>query len=222
MPELLWLPATVAVYAAAWLLRRRVPSPLLNPTLVAIVVLVAVLAAADVEYDGYDDGTSLITALLGPAVVALAVPLHRERETLLRHARALAAGALAGAVCGILVGWAAAELLGLTPSWALAVDSRHATSPIAIAIADELGGNAALSAVLSILTGVAGATLGPAWLTLLGVRHPLARGLAHGVASHGIGTARMLEEGQLPGATASVGMGLGGVLTAVLLPLGWA
>ena len=222
MPELLWLPATVAVYAAAVLLRRRVRSPLLNPTLVAIAVLVAVLAAADVEYDGYDDGTALITALLGPAVVALAVPLHRERATLVRHARALALGALAGAVSGILVGWAAAELLGLSPSWALAVESRHATSPIAIAIADELGGTAALSAVVSILTGVAGATLGPSWLTLLGIRHPLARGLAHGVSSHGIGTARMLEDSELEGATASVGMGLAGVLAAVLLPLGWA
>lgn len=222
MPELLWLPATLAVYAAAVLLRRRVRSPLLNPTLLAIAALVAVLAVADVEYDNFDDGTALITALLGPAVVALAVPLHRERATLVRHARALALGALAGAGSGILVGWAAAELLGLSPSWALAVESRHATSPIAIAIADELGGAAALSAVVSILTGVAGATLGPAWLTLLGIRHPLARGLAHGVASHGIGTARMLEDGELEGASASVGMGLAGVLVAVLLPFGWA
>lgn len=222
MPELLWLPATIAVYAAAVLLRRRVRSPLLNPTLLAIAALVVVLAVADVEYDGFDDGTALITALLGPAVVALAVPLHRERATLVRHARALALGALAGAGSGILVGWAAAELLGLSPSWALAVESRHATSPIAIAIADELGGAAALSAVVSILTGVAGATLGPAWLTLLGIRHPLARGLAHGVASHGIGTARMLEDGELEGASASVGMGLAGVLVAVLLPFGWA
>ena len=219
MPELLWLPATVAAYAAAVLLRGRISSPLLNPTLVAIAVLVAVLALADVRYEGYEDGTSLITALLGPAVVALAVPLHRSRDTLLRHARALGAGAVAGTLCGVLVGWGAATLLELSPSWALAVESRHATSPIAIEIAGELGGTAALSAVVSILTGVAGATLGPSWLTLLGVRHPLARGLAHGVASHGIGTARMLEEGELEGATASVGMGLAGVLTAVALPL---
>lgn len=219
MPELLWLPATVVAYLGALVLRRRTSSPLANPTLVAIAVLVGVLAIADVDYRGYDDGTSLITALLGPAVVALAVPLHRQRDTLLRHGVALGLGALAGALCAIAVGWLAAQLLDLSAPWALAVESRSATAPIAIALADELDGIPALSAVLSILTGVAGATLGPLWLTTLRIGDPLARGLAHGVASHGIGTARMLEESELAGATASVGMGLGGLAVAIVLPI---
>jgi putative effector of murein hydrolase len=219
VPELLWLPATVAAYALALLVRRRTSSPLANPTLVAIVTLVAVLAVTGVDYADYEDGTSLITLLLGPAVVALAVPLHRHRDTLLRHGLALGLGAIAGAVSAIAVGWLAAQLLDLGAPWALAVESRSATAPIAIALAEELDGIPALSAVLSILTGVAGATLGPSWLGLLRVRAPLARGLAHGVASHGIGTARMLEESELAGATASVGMGLGGLAVAILLPV---
>ncbi len=88
-----------------------------------------------------------------------------------------------------------------------------------IALADQLHGAAALSAVLSVLAGVAGATLGPRWLDLVRVRHPLARGLAHGVASHGIGTARMLDETRLAGATAAVGMALGGAIVAIALPV---
>jgi putative effector of murein hydrolase len=107
----------------------------------------------------------------------------------------------------------------LAPAWGLALTSRSATAPISIALAGELHGAAALSAVLSVLAGVAGATLGPRWLDLVRVRHPLARGLAHGVASHGIGTARMLGETRLAGATAAVGMALGGAIVAIMLPL---
>jgi putative effector of murein hydrolase len=219
MIALIWLPITAASYGAALTLRRRFDSPLLNPTLVAMGALIATLLATGVPYADYASATSPLTALLGPAVVALAVPLHRERETLRRHAGTILVGASAGAACAIAVGAAAAALMHLAPDWALALSSRSATAPISIALAGELHGAAALSAGLSILAGVAGATLGPRWLDLIRVRHPLARGLAHGVASHGIGTARMLDETRLAGATAAVGMGLGGAVVALVLPL---
>jgi len=215
----LWILPTAAAYGAAVLLRRRWSSPLLNPTLVAMAALAAALLATGVPYAEYASGTSWLTALLGPAVVALAVPLHRERETLRRHARPIALGAVVGAMCAIAVGVVAAAILHLAPAWALALTSRSATAPISIALAGELHGAAALSAVLSVLAGVAGATLGPRWLDLVRVRDPLARGLAHGIASHGIGTARMLDETRLAGATAAMGMALGGIVVAVALPL---
>ena len=218
MAELIWLPVTAAAYALALKLPRR---PLFNPTLVAMAALIATLLATGVPYASYAEGTSPLTALLGPAVVALAVPLHRERETLRRHAPTIAVGAATGAACAIAVGAAAAAVMHLAPAWGLALASRSATAPISIALAGELHGVAALSAVFSILAGVAGATLGPRWLDLVRVHHPLARGLAHGVASHGIGTARMLDETRLAGATAAVGMALGGVLVALALPLLW-
>jgi putative effector of murein hydrolase len=221
MADLIWLAVTPAAYGAALLLRRRISSALLNPTLVAMVALAATLLATGVPYADYASGTGPLSALLGPAVVALAVPLHRERETVRRHAGAIVLGAAAGAGCAIAVGAAAAAAVHLAPDWALAVSSRSATAPISIALAGELHGAAALSAVVSVLAGVAGATLGPRWLDLVRVRHPLARGLAHGVASHGIGTARMLDETRLAGATAAVGMGLGGAAVAFALPLLW-
>jgi putative effector of murein hydrolase len=222
MAELIWLPVTAAAYGVALLARRRISSPLLNPTLVAMATLIATLLATGVPYADYATATSPLTALLGPAVVALAVPLHREREMLSRHAGTILLGAATGAACAIAVGAAAAAVMHLAPAWALALTSRSATAPISIALAGELHGAAALSAVLSTLAGVAGATLGPRWLDLIRVRHPLARGLAHGVASHGIGTARMLDETRLAGATAAVGMGLGGAVVALVLPLLWS
>jgi putative effector of murein hydrolase len=221
MAELLWLALTVCAYGAALLLRRRSGMPLLNPTLLAIVAVAALLALAGVAYPHYAHAARPISALLAPAVVALAVPLHREREMLRRYARPLLLGAALGAISAVSVGGLAVTALHLGHAWSLAVLSRSATSAISIGLAGELHGTAALSAVLSVMTGVVGATLGPKWLDALRVGHPLARGLAHGVASHGIGTARMVEEDRLAGAAAAIGMALGGVLLAVGLPLIW-
>jgi putative effector of murein hydrolase len=220
MTELL-LPATGAAYVAALWLRRRTPSPLLNPTLLAMTAVGALLMLTRTRYMSYAHVTSPLSALLTPAVVALAVPLHRHRGILRRFARPILLAAVAGALTGFAVGYFAGRLFDLAPAWSLAAVTRSATSPIAIALAGELHGQTALSAVLSIITGVVGATLGPIWLGALRVRHPLARGLAHGIASHGVGTARMVEEGQLAGAAAAVGMALGGTILAVALPLIW-
>jgi putative effector of murein hydrolase len=216
-----WLPATIGAYLVGILLQRRFKTPLLQPSLIAMAALGITLLVTHVGYARYASATSSLSAFLGPAVVALAVPLHRERDTLVRHARSLALAAGLGAFSGIAFGWAAGAMLHLAPPWALALSSRSATSPISIALAGQLHGTPALSAVLSILAGVVGAVVGPAWLTLLRVRHPLARGLAHGIASHGIGTARMLQEHRLAGATAAVGMGLGGLIVAIALPVVW-
>jgi putative effector of murein hydrolase len=217
----LLLASTGLAYAAALWLRRRRPSPLLNPTLLAMAAIGALLLITQIRYSSYAHATRPLSALLTPAVVALAVPLHRNRAILRRFARPIVLAAAAGALTGFTVGYLAGRLFDLAPPWALAAVTRSATSPIAIALAGELHGQPALSAVLSIVTGVVGATLGPIWLRALGVRAPLARGLAHGIAAHGVGTARMVEESHLAGAAAAVGMALGGTLLAVMLPFIW-
>ncbi len=217
----LFLPLTAAAFAGGLALRQRVRTPLLNPTLLAIAIVGGVLLLSGTSYDRYAAATHPLSALLTPAVVALAVPLHRHRDLLRRHARPLLLAAASGAASAFALGDLAARLLGLAPAWSLAAVSRSATSPIAIALAGELHGRAALSAVVSIITGVVGATLGPRWLDALRLHHPLARGLAHGIASHGVGTARMVEESQLAGAASALGMALGGCIVAIALPLVW-
>jgi putative effector of murein hydrolase len=215
------LAATLLVYVGALRIRARTSSPVFNPTLLSILFLGAALGLTHTGYERYRDATQPISLLLGPAVVALAVPLHEERETLLRHGRALLVGALAGAGAAMLLGWGAAHLLGAERTFSLALQTRTATSPISIAIADELHGSKALSAVMSIIGGIFGATFAPPLLTRLGVVRPIARGVAMGVSAHGIGTARMLQEGRLEAASSSVGMGLGGLIVALVIPGLW-
>lgn len=212
---------TLAAYALGVWLARHVRTPLVNPTLVGIALVVAYLLATRTSYGAYASATRVLTDLLAPAVVALAVPLYQERALLARFALPVLAGAAVGAVLAVVTGLALSVLFHLPAPWGVAVSGRTATSPIAIALAQELRGAPALSATVSILTGVVGAVTGPAWLTRVGVHHPLARGLAVGVTSHGIGTARMLQESRLAGAAAGLGMGLGGLAVAALLPLAW-
>lgn len=212
---------TLAVYGLALRLRGRTTSPLANPTLVAILVIGAVLGLTGLDYADYKHATSPISFLLGPAVVALAVPLHQERATLLAHGRALVLGAVLGAGAAMAIGYGAARLLALDDPFSLALTTRSATSPISIAIAHQVGGAPALSAVLSIASGIFGATFAPGLLTRLGVTGPVARGLAMGVSAHGIGTARMLGESRAAAASSSVGMGLGGLLVALVVPGLW-
>ncbi len=222
MSEVAWLLGTLAAYVAALWLKRRTSSPLVNPTLLAILAVGGVLLLLDAEYGRYADATEPISFLLGPAVVALAIPLHQERATLLAHGRAIVAGAVLGALAAMALGYLAARLLAFDDAFSLALTTRSATSPISIAIAEQLeGGAPALSAVLSIVSGIAGATLAPAALDRVGVRLPVARGVAMGVSAHGIGTARMLGESRAAGAASSVGMGLGGLVVALVVPGLW-
>lgn len=221
MPEQLWILPTVLVWAVAVRRFRGARSPLANPTLVGVVVLGAAVLLTSSSPRAYAHGTAPLSWFLGPAVVALAVPLHEERDRLRRHARALLGGAVVGAAVAALAGWGASKALGLPAPWELALTTRSATTPISVAVAGGLGGTPAISAVASIFTGLVGATIGPGWLTRLRVRDPVARGVAMGVCCHGIGTARLLQESRGAGATSSVGMGLGGLLVAVVVPLVW-
>jgi putative effector of murein hydrolase len=210
---------TVAAYSIGLALKRRTQSSLANPTLIGMVLVAAVLLVSHLNYSAYAHHVRPLSLFLTPAVVALAVPLHAEREILKRHALPLLLGVASGAITALAIGYLASQALHLDHDWTLAILSRTATSPISIALAGELHGRAALSAALTIIAGVTGATLGPAWLDLIGVRHPVARGLAHGVSSHGIGTARMVEEHQVAGAASAIGMALGGTLLAISIPL---
>ncbi|MGC9259473.1 MAG: LrgB family protein [Phycisphaerae bacterium] len=219
MIDNIWLPLTLAVYIGAVELRVVIRTPVWNPTLIAIAILGGLLLATHQPYAQYAHGTHILDRMLPVSVVALALPLYREREILFRNGAILIVAIVAGTLSAIAAGWAVAQLLHWPADWSLAMASRTATSPIAIALATELHGAAGLSAVVTIITGIIGAVLGPGWLTIIRIKHPIARGVAMGVTSSAIGTARSLEENQTAGAAASLGMGLGGILVAIILPL---
>lgn len=216
---LLWLTVTLVVYQAAdWLFRRSGANALFNPVLVSVIVLVALLKVSDTDYQVYFSGAQFVHFLLGPATVALAVPLYQQIHTIRRSLRAVAAALLLGSAVAVVSAVGIASLLGASSSTLLSLAPKSVTSPIAMGIAEQIGGLPSLTAVMVILTGIVGAAFGAAVLKLCGVTDPEARGLAWGVASHGIGTARALHEGPVAGAFAGLAMGLNGLITALALP----
>jgi predicted murein hydrolase (TIGR00659 family) len=210
---------TLLAYEGARRLHRRVPHPLLNPLLVAITALIVLLRALGIGYGDYDRGGRLISFWLGPAVVALGVPLYLQMHEIARRGRAMLVSILAGSVTGIVSATATALLVGAPRKVVLSVAPRSVTTPIAMGVAQKLGGLPPLTAVLVISTGVLGAVAGPAILRLARVRSRTAWGLAMGSAAHGIGTARAVEQGDVEGAASGLAIGLMGLATAVLAPL---
>lgn len=210
---------TLTVYLAAERLHRRTGWFILNPVLVSVAALIVALLALRIDYASYERGGRILAWLLGPAVVALGVPLAERWDEIVRHGRAIFGSILAGSVTGIVSAAGVARLLGATPEVVRSLAPRSVTTPIAMGISAKVGGIPSLTAALVIATGVLGAVAGPALLRRLGVRSRTAVGLALGAAAHGIGTARAVEEGDVEGATAGLAIGLMGVATAVLAPI---
>jgi predicted murein hydrolase (TIGR00659 family) len=217
---LLGLTATLLAYQGAyWVYAKANMNPLANPVAVAVAALVALLWFTDTAYPVYFEGAQFVHFLLGPATVALAVPLYANLETLKKNlvplGGALLAGAVTAAVSAVGVGW----LLGASRETLLSLAPKSVTTPIAMGIADKLGGLPSLTAVLVVATGITGAVLARATLDLLGVRDHAVRGFAVGLAAHGIGTARAFQVSETMGAFAGLAMGLNGLASAFLFPV---
>ncbi|HKI64031.1 MAG TPA: LrgB family protein [Burkholderiales bacterium] len=217
---LLGLTVTLVAYQAAyWIYRRLDMNPLANPVALSVAFLVALLWATGTPYQTYFDGAQFVHFLLGPATVALAVPLYANlgklKKNLVPVLGALLAGSLVAALSAVGIGW----LLGADRVTLLSMAPKSVTTPIAMGIAEKLGGLPSLTAVLVVCTGILGAVLARGTLNLLRIHDHAVRGFAVGVAAHGIGTARAFQVSETMGAFAGLGMGLNGLLTAFLFPL---
>jgi putative effector of murein hydrolase len=209
-----WLFATVLVYE---LLRRAYvarPRVYLVPVLGATVILGMVCLTLDVDLRVYAAGTFPLGWLLGPATVALAVPLVRERALLLGHARAVFAGVAFGSIASFVTAVLLARALHLAPLLVRSVAPKSVTTPVAMPIAARLGGSPEITAAVVIATGLFGMALGPAILSFAGVRSVVARGIGLGTAAHGIGTAAAMGESPVTGAAAAVAMVLAAIVTS--------
>lgn len=217
---LLGLTATLLAYQAAhWLWLRARMTPLLNPVLVSVTLIGGLLTASGVDYRTYFDGAQFVHFLLGPATVALAVPLYRQMRLLMRSAGAILAGLLSGAVTAALSAMGLAWMLGASEQTIRSLAPKSVTAPIAMGISESVGGLPSLTAVMAILTGIIGSAAGVWILDRLKISDERARGLALGTASHGIGTARALQLGEVTGAFSGLAMGLTGLASAILVPL---
>ena len=217
---LLWLTVTLAVYLVGQgLFWRSGGRALFNPVALAITLLVLLLLLTGTPYATYFSGAQFIHFLLGPATVALAIPLYLHWERVRRLFLPILAGLLAGSLTAILSAVGVAWLLGGSPQTLLSLAPKSVTTPVAMGIAEKVGGLPSLTAVLVILTGIVGAIAAPALLRWLRIRDDAVKGFAIGVAAHGIGTARAFQISSLAGAFAGLAIGLNALLTALLVPL---
>ena len=217
---LLWLTATLGAYVVADRVSRALGRhPLASPVIVAAGLLVALLAATGTPYPDYFEGAQFVHFLLGPATVALAIPLwhHRAevRHNLVPMVAALFAGSATAVASAVGIAWA----LGAPREILASLAPKSTTSPIAMALTEPLGGLPALAAVLVLMTGILGAVTVTPLMNLLGIRDFAARGFAAGVASHGLGTARAFQVSEQAGTFAGIALGLNGAMTALLFLL---
>lgn len=217
---LLGLTITLLAYQGAYAIYRKANfHSLANPVLLAVTFLVGLLSITGTPYQTYFEGAQFVHFLLGPATVALAIPLYaqikRVRMLLWPIMTALVIGCLTAALSAIAVGkWFGASLATL-----LSLAPKSVTTPIAMGVAERTGGLPSLTAVLVIMTGILGAVGARFLFDALKIKDPAVRGFAIGIASHGIGTARAFQVSEQAGAFAALAMGLNGALTALLIPL---
>lgn len=217
---LLWLTVTILAYCLCDRISTALGrAPLANPVLMSVCVVGSLVRLTATPYATYFDGAQFIHFLLGPATVALGIPLYQNRKLVLRSLLPMACALLAGSVTALVSAVMIARLLGASPAIVASIAPKSVTAAVAMGISGRLGGDPALTAVLVILTGIVGAIAVTPLLNLLRVEDKRARGFAAGLAAHGIGTARAFQVDPLAGTFAGIAMGLNALLTAVLLPL---
>lgn len=216
---LLGLTLTLLAYLLGyWLYRRTGMNQLANPVLLAVGLLVGLLWVTDTTYKVYFDGAQFVHFLLGPATVALAVPLYSQLPRLRADWLPISAAMILGVVTAALSAIGIAWLFGASRQTLLSLAPKSVTAPVAMGISEKLGGLPSLTAVLVVLTGVIGAVFGTKLFDLLRIRDDSVRGIAIGVTSHGIGTARAFQVSEQMGAFSGLAMALSAFLTALLLP----
>jgi len=219
---LLHLTLTLAAFVLASVVYRKLKmNPLLNPVLLSVIAIVLILRGTETSYQTYFEGAQFVHFLLGPATVALAVPLYRQFDRVRKSAAAILISLLCGSITSALSAVSIAWIMGAETISIISVAPKSVTAPVAMGISEQLGGLPSLTAVIVILTGIIGATLGPLILNWLKIHDWSVRGLAIGTASHGIGTARALQINEVAGAFSGLAMGLNALATAIILPILW-
>lgn len=216
---LLWLTATLLAFQFAHRLYTRLRfHPLAHPVAVSVAILVALLSLTGTPYQAYFNGAQFVHFLLGPATVALAIPLYQQIDSIKDNWFALLSGAVLGGAAAVASAMGLASVLGASHATVLSMAAKSVSMPIAMGITEKIGGLPSLTSALVVLTGILGASVGPAILARMKIGDDSTSGFALGVAAHGIGTARAFQSSPRMGAFSGLAMGLAGVLTALILP----
>ncbi|WP_309090488.1 LrgB family protein [Domibacillus sp.] len=210
---------TVAAYLVMMKVYQRFPYPFFLPVLTTTVLIIMLLTAFHISYNGYMVGGQWISSLLGPAIVALAYPLYKQRHVLLQYGFPIFGGVLVGLFSGMISGLLFAEVLGVDRDLILSIIPKSITTPVAIQIAAGIGGVPSMTVVFVMIAGFSGVLLGPMVLKWVRIRSSLGKGIAFGSASHALGTSKAFEYGELAVSMSSVSMTLSAVLGSLFGPI---
>ncbi|PMC36983.1 hypothetical protein CJ195_13065 [Bacillus sp. UMB0899] len=210
---------TVVIFFLMKKLYQRFPYPIFVPIFTTSLLIVCILLLFNISYQTYMSGGEWIAKLLGPAVVALAIPLFDHREMLKKYFLTIVFSVSIGAIVGISSGLLLGVIFQLDQKLLLSIAPKSVTTPIAMDISELSGGTPTLTAVYVMAAGIFGAMFGQYVMNLFKVKHPISKGIGFGTSSHGIGTARALEIGSIEGAISSISMTLSAILTSIFCPI---
>ena len=217
---LFWLATTLGAFIVADALARFARrNPLVNPVLVSVALVAALLRLTATDYQTYFNGAQFVHFLLGPATVALGVPLYRNLALVRRNLAPMAAALVAGSLVAVVTAVGLAATLGAPRVVLVSLAPKSVTAGVAMAVSESLGGLPSLTAALVIMTGIIGAMMVTPLMNALRIRDYAARGFSVGLASHGIGAARAFTVDPVAGVFAGIAMGLNAVATPLLIPL---
>ncbi|HAS6205741.1 TPA: LrgB family protein [Vibrio vulnificus] len=214
----MWLLVTIAVFLFARWLAIKINNPLANPLLISIVILIPMLTVLKIPFETYYADNQWISYMLQPAVVALAYPLYEQLPQIKANWRIIALACTLGSVMSMLTAMLIAVAFKADISLIASLLGKSVTTPIAMEISSHLGGEAAVAAILVLLVGLFGAILAYPIYNLLGIKHPIARGLTMGTVSHALGTATCVEKAPGDAAFSSLALVLCGIITSILAP----
>ena len=217
---LFWLTLTIGSYLIAdFIYRKSNLFPLLNPVALSVLLVSLILISFNIQYERYFDGAKFIHFLLGPATVALAIPIYRKWDLIVSNSKAILISLILGSFFAIFITYVLSLQFKLQEELIFSLLPRSVTAPIAMGISEIIGGIPSLTAIITLITGVVGASLGVFVFDLMKLKKMEARGFSLGLASHGIGTARAMSRDKNAGVFAAVGMGLSGLITSIIVPL---
>ena len=209
----------VGIYLLSIKLHLKIRFPLLNPVLITILVLIGLLIILDVPYATFKKSSQMINFLLGPSVVALGYILHKQIHYLKGNVVSVLTSITVGAVVGIASILLVGKLFGADQTLIASLAPKSVTTPIAMALSESNGGIPALTAVVVVVAGVMGSIIAPPIMNWLGIKSPIAKGIALGASSHGVGTATAIQMGAIEGALSGLAIGIMGTIPSLLLPL---
>ena len=210
---------SIAAYSAGLSLKKKFNSAVLNPLLVAAVIIIVFLVVFGVSYEEYNNSTKYLSYLLTPATVSLAIPLYRQLESLKKNPLTILLGLFSGVIASLASVFVLCVIFDMAPEIYYTLLPKSVTTAIGIEVARELGGKPTVAATVIVITGVLGNVTASGVLKFFKIKHPIAVGLAIGCSSHAVGTARAMEIGEVEGAMSSLAIAVSGIITVLLAPL---